>query len=94
MDYPDGRFWSLYYAQSVSLTRFLVGQGSPEQFVEFVRSSQRGGIESELKRVYRIEGFADLQRRWLEQVKTQPAIAAATPPTPEPPSAEPATARR
>ena len=37
MDYPAAKDWSLYYAQSVSLTRFLVEQGAPEQFVQFVR---------------------------------------------------------
>src|SRR5262249_29870343 len=30
MDYPDSKDWSLYYAQSVSLTRFLVELGEPE----------------------------------------------------------------
>ena len=43
MDYPDAKDWSLYYAQSVSLTRFLVEQGPPEQFVQFVRNSHRDG---------------------------------------------------
>ena len=49
MDYPDAKDWSLYYAQSVSLTRFLVEQGPPEQFVQFVRNSQRDGIEGALR---------------------------------------------
>ena len=39
MDYPDGQYWGLYYAQSVSLTRFLVEQGTPAQFVEFVQGA-------------------------------------------------------
>jgi hypothetical protein len=64
MDYPDGRYWGLYYAQSVSLTRFIVSQGTPAQFVQFVRDSQRNGVEAELKRTYRIDGFADLEKRW------------------------------
>lgn len=71
MDYPNGRFWSLYYAQSVSLTRFLVEQGTPAQFVQFVKSSQRAGVENELRRVYQIEGFPDLQKRWIAHVQTQ-----------------------
>ena len=65
MDYPDGRYWSLYYAQSVSLTRFLVDQGTPGQFIQFVQAAQRNGVEAELRRVYQIEGYADLQQRWL-----------------------------
>lgn len=76
MDYPDGRYWSLYYAQSVALTRYLVSQGTPRQFVEFVRGSQRNGVEPELKRVYRISGYEDLQRRWLDHVRATPALAA------------------
>jgi hypothetical protein len=64
MDYPDGKFWGLYYAQSVSLTRYLVEQGSPTKFIEFVQRSQNNGVESELKRIYNIDGFTDLHNRW------------------------------
>jgi hypothetical protein len=81
MDYPDGRFWGVYYAQSVSLTRFLVGLGSPARFVEFLQGSQRNGIEAELKRVYQIDGFGDLQRRWLDAVRTGPTRIAQAPET-------------
>jgi hypothetical protein len=65
MDYPDERYWNLYYAQSVSLTRFLVESGSPAQMIQFLQESQRDGYETALRRVYKIEGFADLQRRWV-----------------------------
>ncbi len=65
MDYPDNRYWSLYYAQSVSLTRFLVEQGTPAQLVEFLQGSQANGFEAELRRVYKIDGFNDLQARWV-----------------------------
>ena len=41
MDYPEGQYWGLYYAQSVSLTRFLVEQGTPAQFVQFVQRAQQ-----------------------------------------------------
>ena len=41
MDYPDNRYWALYYAQSVSLTRFLVEQGTPAQMIQFLQGSQR-----------------------------------------------------
>ena len=65
MDYPDNAYWSLYYAQSVSLTRFLVEQGTPAQFVQFLQGAQRRGFEAELRRTYKIDGFADLQARWV-----------------------------
>ncbi len=70
MDYPDGRFWALYYAQSVSLTRFLVELRSPTEFIQFVQASQKNGVEPELRRIYKIDGFADLQRRWIEHAKS------------------------
>jgi hypothetical protein len=73
MDYPVAKDWNLYYAQSVSLTRFLVEQGPPEQFVQFVRDSQRDGIDGALRSVYRIGGFPELQERWIEYARRQTA---------------------
>jgi hypothetical protein len=71
MDYPAPNHLSLYYAQSISLTRFLVGQGPPEQFLKFVRHSQRGGVELALKEVYQIQGLAALEDRWLAYARGQ-----------------------
>ena len=73
MDYPDAKDWSVYYAQSVSLTRFLVEQGPPEQFVRFVRSSQKQGVEVALRDVYQIGGLDMLHQRWLEYARRQMA---------------------
>ncbi len=64
IDTPEPKDWSLYYAQSVSLTRFLVEQGTPEQLVQFVRESGGKGIEVALRDIYHIVGFAELQERW------------------------------
>ena len=64
-DYPEGKYWALYYAQSVSLTRFLVEKGKPGQFIDFLQGTQRNGIEPELKRVYGLDGYAALQAEWL-----------------------------
>ena len=69
MDYPDAKHWSLYYAQSVSLTRFLVERGPPEQFVQFVQNSQRDGIEAALRGTYGFGSFAELQERWTEYAR-------------------------
>jgi hypothetical protein len=71
MDYPEGKYWGLYYAQSVSLTRFLVEQGSPTQFVQFVQRSQQSNPEAELKRIYNIDGYIELQKRWLAYAQTK-----------------------
>ena len=72
-DYPDGKHWPLYFAQSVSLTKFLVDKGKPGQFIDFLQGSQRRGFGPELKRVYGIESFTDLQARWLAYARVSSA---------------------
>lgn len=70
-DYPEGQYWALYYAQSVSLTRFLVSQGTHAQLIDFLQRSQASGDpQAELKRVYKIDGYAELQSRWLAYAKS------------------------
>ena len=64
IDYPSAESWSLYYAQSVSLTQFLVEQGTHEQFVRFVRGAQQKGVEESLRSVYKIASFSELENRW------------------------------
>ena len=73
IDYPSAEAWNLYYAQSVSLTQFLVEQGSPERFVSFVRGAQRKGIEIALRESYQIDGFAELENRWQTFARRQAA---------------------
>jgi len=63
-DYPNGSHWALFYAQSVSVTRYLVGLGTPPQFVRFVRMTQQQGADVALKTVYNIDGVAQLEQRW------------------------------
>src|SRR5262249_1502980 len=83
MDYPDNQYWGLYYAQSVSLTRFLVEQGTPAQMIQFLQGSQRNGFEAELRRIYKIDGYGDLQRKWLAYARSlAPAGTASTPAPP------------
>ncbi len=60
MDYPDPKDWRLFYAQSVSLTVFLVEQGPPERFIQFVRDSQRKGAEAALRDIYHIDSLGAL----------------------------------
>jgi hypothetical protein len=71
MEYPDAKDWSLYYAQSISLTRFLVEQGTPERFIQFVREIPRTGAEAGLRERYGISGFAELHDRWREYARKQ-----------------------
>jgi Peptidase MA superfamily len=70
-DTPEAKDWSLYYAQSVSLTRFLVDQGTPAQLIQFVRESGRKGADAALREVYRIGGFAELQKQWQDYARRQ-----------------------
>ena len=78
IDYPSAEAWGLYYAQSVSVTQFLVEQGTPEQFISFVRGAQRQGIEQALREVYRIGGFAELENRWQNFARRQAATITAS----------------
>jgi hypothetical protein len=74
MDYPAPEDWPLFYAQSVSLTQFLVEQGPPQRFIQFVRDSQRHGAEAALRDVYQIDGLAALQERWQAYARQQIAV--------------------
>ena len=70
-DYPANQFWPIYHAQSASVTHFLVARSNPRNFVAFVRAAQRDGYEPALRRFYRIDGFDELQRLWIADVKTE-----------------------
>jgi hypothetical protein len=72
LDYPSPKNWNLFYAQSVSLTQFLVEQSSPGKFIEFLRSSQVSGTEPALLEHYAIQGLSDLETRWLEYARARP----------------------
>jgi hypothetical protein len=71
LDYPEAKDWSTYYAQSISVTRFLVDQKQPRDFIRFLQITQRSGIEIALKNIYQIENVAELQDRWLAYARDQ-----------------------
>ena len=73
IDYPGAEHWGLYYAQSVSLTKFLVRRGTPDQFIAFLKQAQRQGPEVALREIYQIEGFADLETQWRAFAQRQAA---------------------
>ena len=70
MDTPGPKHWPLFYAQSVSLTRFLYDQGPPSRFVAFVRATQSAGPDAALRDHYGIDGVSDLQARWISYAKS------------------------
>ena len=71
MDYPRDQSWALYYAQSVSVTRFLVESASPDQFVRFVRESQQSGAEPAIRSVYGMRDLGELQERWIAYARSR-----------------------
>ncbi len=78
LDGPEGADWPLYYAQSVSLTRYFLSKGTTEQFIAFLQAAERGSFEAELRRHYQITGTADLHKQWLAHARsTAPAAAVA-----------------
>jgi hypothetical protein len=74
MEYPEQQDWRLFYAQSVSLTRYLVDLGPPERFIQYVRESQRSGTAVALRDIYQIEGPSALHDRWLAYARQQLAV--------------------
>jgi hypothetical protein len=55
-----------------------VEQGTPKQFITFVRGAQRQGIEQALREVYHIGGFAELENRWQNFARRQAATITAS----------------
>jgi hypothetical protein len=83
-DYPDARYWDLFYGQSISLTSFLLDQGTAPQLIEFLRTAQTNGVEAGLEKVYRIGGYADLEAKWLGYAQGKAAPMARAQPAGEP----------
>src|SRR6202011_5991684 len=61
-DYPEPRYITVFYAQSVSLVEFLATrQQGPETLTKFLRAAQKDGYEAALKQHYGYKSFDDLQ---------------------------------
>ncbi len=56
------------HLMGLSITKFLVDLSTPEQFVDFLQASERNGYDSELQRVYGLNGVEDLERSWLANI--------------------------
>lgn len=70
--YPSLERQGTFYGQSVSVVKYLVDRGGPQQFVEFVSRSTTEGCETALRRTYGIETLGELERAWLASLD-QPA---------------------
>jgi hypothetical protein len=63
-DYPDPRWISAFYAQSVGLVEFLANEKGPQVFTAFLRDGLQKGYEPALQQHYGWKGFAELEQRW------------------------------
>jgi hypothetical protein len=63
-DYPNPRFISAFYAQSVSVVEFLTREKGPQTFSAFVKDGLSGGYEAALRKHYGMQSFDELEQRW------------------------------
>jgi hypothetical protein len=62
-EFPEARYITAFYCQSVAVVDLLVAEKDAQSFLLFLRTSQRYGVEKALERSYGIRGFAELQRK-------------------------------
>jgi hypothetical protein len=74
--YPEPAHLGIFYAQSVSLVRFLGGFKGPEVLPRFLRDAARGGWTEALRRHYGVT-FDELERLWLRHTFTEKSLSAA-----------------
>jgi hypothetical protein len=67
-DYPPPKRFGAFYAQSASLTRFLVGRKGPRDFVKFIERAGEDGFDTALKECYSIANAAELDRLWRQDI--------------------------
>jgi RNA polymerase sigma factor (sigma-70 family) len=81
LDYP--RDLRAFYAQSHSVTRFLVEARGRQTFVNFVRLALGDGWDRAAREYYKYESVEELEEKWLAKVRETPtALDAASPPPP------------
>lgn len=66
-DYPDSKSrLHAFYAQSLTLTEFLISRGGHDQFLQFVQDGRSENWDSALLRHYKCENIEALQGAWSE----------------------------
>jgi len=76
-DYPEPRYISGFYAQSVSVVEYLSNLKGPQTFAQFLRDGQKSGYEQALSRHYGFRNFDDLQQRWTQHAFAEGGAAVA-----------------
>jgi hypothetical protein len=63
-EYPRN-YVSQFYAETISLVRYLLSQGGESRFVEFARATVKDGPELAVRKYYE-RTYAEIQRDWLD----------------------------
>jgi hypothetical protein len=63
--WPEAHRISAFYAQSMSLVEYLCELRGPQAFAHFLSEAMRGGAEPALKKHFGLEGYQELERRWM-----------------------------
>ena len=67
-EYPRPDQFGVFYAQSASLTEFLVRRKSPQQFIDFIERATVEGYDTALRSCYDIAGIRKLDSEWRRDV--------------------------
>lgn len=67
--YPRPARMGVFYGQSGALVSFLVGRGTPAQFVRFVELAIDHGYDRALRETYQIDGVAQLEQIWRKSLR-------------------------
>jgi hypothetical protein len=63
-EYPEPRYLSAFYAQSVSLVEFLSAEKGGVVFAQFLREARKDGYQEALNRHYGYRTLDELQAQW------------------------------
>lgn len=67
--------WPVFYAQSLSLVRFLVARGDEPKFIRFLEDARRESYDQALVRHYDFKDLADLEQSWLISAQQDRSLA-------------------
>lgn len=77
-DYPEPRYITVFYAQSVSLVEFLAEKEGPETLTKFLRAAPKQGYETALKQFYGYKNFDELHQDWKSRAFAAKPVSPAT----------------
>ncbi|MEQ8789006.1 MAG: hypothetical protein RIC55_22025 [Pirellulaceae bacterium] len=72
LDRPESpQQMAAFYAQSLSLVKFLVERDDHQQFLRFVQQAEVCDYDDALRNEYDINGVADLERLWRDSIESR-----------------------